>query len=222
MIFDYGKNIWESEKERNLYYKFFAGYFFNEMVDGYQNRFVNFLSLINNLQCDDSIQNRVFGERISELKFSPNSTHVTFDFHTYLLVDKVNDKKDQGELADILIHDRINRSLIAIEVKHFSNLKTQKDVQTNNERLKEVQNKLDVNITQCLLVNERKWLEMIRHQNQQGSEYIKFMNWVNENQESTINVLFWQDFLPIVDSPFIHNYLEEHIGRDKQAYNQLE
>ncbi len=32
MLFD--KSPFESYKERNLYYKFFAGYFFNELVPG--------------------------------------------------------------------------------------------------------------------------------------------------------------------------------------------
>jgi hypothetical protein len=34
MLFDTGPEAFESEKERNCYYKFFCGYFFNELVDG--------------------------------------------------------------------------------------------------------------------------------------------------------------------------------------------
>lgn len=40
MIFNSGPCVLESEKVRNLYTKFFAGYFFNEFIDGYDERVV--------------------------------------------------------------------------------------------------------------------------------------------------------------------------------------
>jgi hypothetical protein len=36
MLFDRSISIFESEKERNLYYKVFAGYLLNEFIPGYQ------------------------------------------------------------------------------------------------------------------------------------------------------------------------------------------
>ena len=42
MLFEPKLDIIESEKERNLYYKFFAGYFFNELVPIYEQRVTNF------------------------------------------------------------------------------------------------------------------------------------------------------------------------------------
>ncbi len=62
MLFDYGKNILESEKERNLYYKFFAGYFFNELIEGYQDRLMGFLTLLQlNPENENPAKKRVFG-----------------------------------------------------------------------------------------------------------------------------------------------------------------
>ena len=33
MLYDVSQHTFESHKERNLYYKFFAGYFLNSLVD---------------------------------------------------------------------------------------------------------------------------------------------------------------------------------------------
>ena len=41
MIFDTSRSAFESEKERNLYTKFFAGYFLNEFICGYKDEYIH-------------------------------------------------------------------------------------------------------------------------------------------------------------------------------------
>ena len=48
MLFDRSISTFESEKERNLYYKVFAGYLLNEFIPGYQDRLMSFCNVINN------------------------------------------------------------------------------------------------------------------------------------------------------------------------------
>ena len=49
MIFEINKSNWketESYKERNFYYKIFAGYLFNELIPGEENRKNQFIELL--------------------------------------------------------------------------------------------------------------------------------------------------------------------------------
>ena len=49
MIFDISADNWEdkeSYKERNLYYKIFAGYLFNEIIPGEEERKNSFIDLL--------------------------------------------------------------------------------------------------------------------------------------------------------------------------------
>jgi hypothetical protein len=63
MIYRVDSDNWrldESYKERNLYYKIFAGYLFNELIHGYEDRKNHFLELIRDTI---SKQDRFIGNR---------------------------------------------------------------------------------------------------------------------------------------------------------------
>lgn len=214
MLFDDGENILESDKERNLYYKFFAGYFFNEFIIGYQNRLMDFLTLLqSNSEDDNPVNKRHFGKNIQDIRISPNFTHITFDFHAYLF-----GQKNRGELADILVHDRQNKFLIALEVKPLQPLRVEKDVKENQERLREISS--DTTIIQCLLVNEKAWKNIIERRKRKNSSYQKLKDWESQNPKIPLKVLLWQDFLPLCDNSSVRNYLKEHLTRDKESYRR--
>ena len=46
MIFNSLGTHFESEKERNLYYKIFAGYFCNELISGYEDRILSLIQFL--------------------------------------------------------------------------------------------------------------------------------------------------------------------------------
>ena len=202
MLFEATPHVMESEKERNLYYKFFAGYFFNELVLGYQNRINVFL------------ERHIFD---SPLKFGPNIainfTHVnkiyiTFDYHAYL----IDEKSDRGEVADVLLFEPKNDLIISIEVKFLTDWKFEKDVLKNLERLKVFKNK---NKIQCLLITEQKLKNSQNKIKQPGSNYKKLIN--NQTTlEFPFIVLTWDALFRDCENQNIKVFFEKHIkmGRD--------
>lgn len=119
------ENVIESEKERNLYSKVFAGYYFNELIPGYESRLQGFADLI----CGKEL--KFSGSIDKQFRLSKESTHVTFDFHAYL----VNKDNDRGELADILVADIANKSAAAIEVKFLENWNFDNDIWKPKRRI---------------------------------------------------------------------------------------
>ena len=90
MIFSNASLI-ESEKERNLCTKFFAGYFFNEFTAGYAKRIVQF--------------NRYIQEVTGREDLGIQSPHISFDTHAYLNdLRHGNDTKESEEF-----HRRLGR-----------------------------------------------------------------------------------------------------------------
>ncbi len=197
MLFDIGNDIFESEKERNLYYKFFAGYFFNELVSGYEKRLERFKEILQqgivrgNINWDD-------------FTFSSAHTHVSFDNHAYLL----GIGKDRGEFADILIHDPVEKVLVAVEAKFLSKWSFKKDIVGNANRLKEIKKRMtdDTKIIQCLLVTKTKW---DRSQKKLG-----------EDLPIPIVVVMWDDFLESCDDDVVKQYLQKRLEltKDKARY----
>lgn len=120
MLFDIGDSVVESEKERNLYAKFFAGYFFNELVPGAEKRLDGFANLIQEKARKCDIE--------TDLVISYETAHACFDTHAYLLGGKNQlGQEDRGEIADILLHDRKNKVLISIEAKFLEDFEVNKD-----------------------------------------------------------------------------------------------
>src|SRR5690349_17288206 len=101
MLFDFGTGLFESEKERNLYCKFFGGYFFNELLAGVDERVARFCRLLDHPDYPTTQQARA-------ISLSASTLHVSFDNHAYLFE---NCSVDMGELADILVHDHASRTM---------------------------------------------------------------------------------------------------------------
>ncbi|QXZ08880.1 excinuclease ABC subunit A [Comamonas sp. Y33R10-2] len=118
MIFSNASLI-ESEKERNLCTKFFAGYFFNEFTAGYAKRIVHF--------------NRYIQEVTGREDLALQSPNVSFDTHAYLCHERLRSK-----LSDVLISDPARQTFLFIETKYLTNWTYAADVAKGLERLDKV------------------------------------------------------------------------------------
>lgn len=203
MLFSFGEDIVESEKERNLYYKFFAGYFLNELLPGWENRLQRFAELIGSTARDESVRL----ER--PIVLQPSTTHVSFDCHAYLL----NDESDRGEFADIMLHDTESKCLIAIEAKFLSDWNFKKDIVENGKRLSDLRNKLPdgTQIVQCLLVKESKWERVALMANHQDSNFKKLARAENR----IVVPLLWERLIGEHTDPVVRDYMEQHLRKDR-------
>lgn len=118
----------ESYKERNLYYKIFAGYLLNETVPGYASRKGKFFELISSVHCNSE---RVFDSngKVQDIVETINGEDitVTFDYHTAQEF-KEDKRDDRGEMSDILIVS--DTCMVSIECKFGSNFSVEKDILT--------------------------------------------------------------------------------------------
>ena len=109
----------ESEKERNLCTKFFAGYFFNEFTPGYSKRITYF--------------NRYIQEVTGREDLALTAPQVSFDTHAYLMHERLRSK-----LSDVLVTDAARQVFLFIETKYLSNWTYAADVAKGLERLEKV------------------------------------------------------------------------------------
>lgn len=189
MIFSLNNNAFESEKERNLYYKFFAGYFFNELIDGYSDR----VSLMN--------------EHLS-IK-SKKSIHlvnpaISFDNHSYQL----GIGGDKGEFADILLHDPQSNTMVAIEAKYLTNWSANKDIKSNLERINAIREKLNCEVHFYILVSKTKWTSAEKMKNHKGSNYSNYQN----HYANDIGILFWEDLVQLCKSEQVRSYMARKLS----------
>jgi hypothetical protein len=131
------EQVFESYKERNLYYKFFAGYFANELIHGWETRFKSLVDLIN-------AKYEPLGKK---LIMSPRTTHLSFD--NYIVQYLKGATCDRGEFADVYFYDQATKSGVAIEVKYLSKIKA-KDVVDNSRRW----HKIESGILPLFLISE--------------------------------------------------------------------
>jgi hypothetical protein len=205
MLFDIEKDLIESEKERNLYCKFFAGYFFNECVPCLKNRLEGFLAYVNGLlklKCLEPLEDKSFGI---------GSVHVSFDNHAYLAGE---DCEDKGEFADVFIFDNVAKIMIAIEAKYLEDVKPDKDIDENIARLKFVEAKLGLKrVIPCLLITQRKHnnLKMTKDLPKSKQEEILGM-------DSKSLVLIWDDLVKICDDEKVIKYMNEMLRRRKDDF----
>lgn len=118
MIFS-NASLLESEKERNLCTKFFAGYFFNEFTPGYSKRITLF--------------NRYIQEVTGREDLALNTPNVSFDTHAYLCHERLRSK-----LSDVLVSDTARQVFLFIETKYLTNWTYAADVAKGQERLEKV------------------------------------------------------------------------------------
>ena len=197
MIFSIDRGDIDSEKERNLYAKFFAGYYLNELTNGYEER-VNKLSGYLSKKMNTLIQ--------------LESPAVSFDAHAYLLTDK----SDRGEFADILLHDKVSKTLIAIEAKYLTNWSEAKDISSNMKRVNLIKKEYPCyKVYFALLISIRKWEAAKKMANHPNSNYSRYM----EKYQNTIGILFWEDLLDLCDEVLVRSYMSYRlslIGKAKE------
>jgi hypothetical protein len=206
MLFDFQETTIESEKERNFYFKFFAGYYFNELVPGIESRIRDFCNILN-----DPL-NRI-NDAGTEIELSPVTTHVTFDFHEYL----INKGADRGELADILIVDEDKSLCIAIEVKWLENWNFEKDILANNKRIKTLEktNRFK-HVYQCLLIKESKHEHGKKKVNAAGSNYAK----LSGQEEISVIVITWEDLLKNLEEPVVEKFFSNYMKSTKSTFRK--
>lgn len=194
----------ESEKERNFYAKFFAGYYFNELVDGANERLLAFSKLL---------AEKAGGQGVSlpsPLRLNPKSTHVTFDAHGYLF----RGSPDRGELADVLVSDTSARLFVAIEVKYRTDLSAKNDLKPWMERIGSIEeSNPDMTVVSVALVLEEKWKRAEAKRNQPGSNAKKF----HRCYRNRIVLLFWEELLQTCQNSEVKLYVENQIQQFIEA-----
>jgi hypothetical protein len=202
MLFDLQENTIESEKERNFYFKFFAGYYFNELVPGIENRVQDFCQILNNApdrfnDCDFSIE------------LSPGNTHVTFDLHTYLF----SNSTDRGESADIFIYDQAKDICISIEAKWLEDWDYDKDILANNKRIQILTKRFN-KVYQCLLIKKSKLKNGKKKATHSGSNFSK----LNQQKEIPIILITWEDLLAHTTDPRVKEFFSYFITMHKAEF----
>ncbi len=209
MIFNSSPSIFESEKERNLYYKVFAGYVFNEFIPGIDQRVRDFCELVYRTSY------RGLSATEYPIAINPETAHVSFDNYEYMFYGIA---KNKGEFADVLIHDRCERILIAIEAKVHDDWSYDKDILENDERLRRIEAQLgDVKVVPCLLLKSDKWDQCRRKINSKGSHYRRF----NEETGNRFRVLLWEDIIALCKSKTVQSFADSVLSHppSKAKYN---
>ena len=209
MLFQ-SKNMLESEKERNFYSKVFAGYYFNELVPGYESRLQAFSDLLRTcsvLAFDDGVD--------ANFQLVPTSTHVTFDFHGYLL----EEGKDRGELADILIADITNKSAVTVEVKFLSDWDFEDDIMAVSRRFNSLLADDRVSpFIHVLLVTQSSLDGVKRAVNRPGSNWAKLSN---AKLDYPLVVLTWEDIAETCEGPegkLVSSYIHQHVEGSRESF----
>ncbi len=218
MIFNYGSEdkVLESEKERNLYYKFFAGYFFNKLVPGYEERVKGFYELLFQKGKDEK---NSFGDfKLHDGMVTPSSVYVTFDFHGYLL----EGSKDRGELADILIQDQKNNLFIAIEAKSLSDWSYEKDIKINSVRIEQLK-KHSRNLYQVLLLTDEKLRNCIEKEGRNNSNWGRIMKY-KKDLKLPLRVITWENLFEIRSDQDDNSYdkviefFQKHVKKKRDEF----
>lgn len=205
MLFSFGEDIVESEKERNLYYKFFAGYYFNELVSGWEDRLHRFTAYVQ----ESYVHKAPSLSRPIVLR--PESTHVSFDCHAYLL-DRTSDR---GEFADIMLYDMESKCLVAIEAKFLSDWNFEKDIKGNGTRLNALRKNLpdDTQVIQCLLVTRTKWESVQAMVNHPASNFKNY-----NRDDNRVVLLFWENLFRECTDDRVRSFFDQHILRRRSEF----
>lgn len=203
MIFDNRSDTFESEKERNLYYKIFAGYLLNELIPGYPDRLNALCKVINNPE------ERGKSAPTSTLILNPVHTHVSFDNHIYLF-SELRAKSDRGEFADILIHDKSNKTMVCIEAKLHSDWAYDKDIVKNQDRHNLL--KLELPQTQffsVLLISRHRWNQVKKKESDKESNYKRF----RDEPECRSVVILWENLRDVIGNESVRLFLDSQLDR---------
>ena len=207
MLFEMNKRKFESEKERNLYFKFFAGFYFNELVswhstqlDGYSERLKDFYRLLKRPAL------RVGNDVMAEVQSPDKGVFVSFDNH----IDRHHNSL-RGEFADILIHDQSKKLLVGVEAKYLDNWDYKKDIVENGKKLASMRRKLKAQESLlCLLVTETKWTNVKEQRFQKNSNYAK----LKRHTGSQVVVILWEDLISRGGvHPIVRNYMADQLQK---------
>lgn len=217
MIFNTDIPEWkdaESYKERNLYYKLFAGYLFNEMISEpslktRSNYFFNALFDIVNSE-KTLLRCRGNKEEIQQIinTLSEELTSVTFDYHPV----QVYKDSDKGEMSDVLIWGK--EHLISIECKFLSNMKFGKDYTQVQERIKLVSKGTKKIPLQVLLMTQKNWNGSYRSQKSTGSFVSNFSTKTLDNNQIPCVIILWEEIAEKIADSTIRNYLYKQLSRE--------
>ncbi len=196
----------ESYKERNLYYKIFAGYMFNELVRGEEQRMDSFLQLLKIKALFE--EDKTIGTGSIEILegISKENIQTTFDFHACQIVST----EDRGEMSDILLVS--NNYFISIECKYLSDLHFNKDIDEVHNRIEKVAAGKFINKKplQVLLIKGEKWKNIKKAEKSDNSFYKQLHT---SNKNIPIIVLLWEDLLPIINDEIVISYLKKQLER---------
>lgn len=204
----------ESYKERNLYYKFFAGYYFNELVPDESSRKIRFLEKLEEII--DMNSDRFKGDKVltkgilNGLK--SKEIQVTFDYHSAQIIEE-DKRDDRGEMSDVLLFT--DSHFISIECKFLEDMKIKKDIETVQQRIVRVKNKIskgnEIFPIQILLMVKKKW-ENSKAINSQTTFYKSFQD---ITLEIPAIIMFWEDLISLVDDEKVKLYMEAQIKRKR-------
>lgn len=203
-------HLFESYKERNFYYKIFAGYLFNELLPGYEQRKRLFLNLLKSIVEDN---NRFFSLKndvnLFLEKMASEEWNVTFDYHLAQIF-KEDKADDRGEMSDVLILGK--SCFISIECKLLSNYNIGKDIITVQKRIKKFANHFQQAPFQILLIKRQKWENSARIKDR--SE----LTTSGHQFDIPLLVLFWDELETVIDSPSVKAYLLKQDKRKGDSY----
>ncbi len=193
MIFSLNDRLFESEKERNLYAKFFAGYFLNELVDGYEERVAKLCEKLSK-----SIKGGIKGS----IKLT--NPHVSFDNHAYLM----SNDTDKGEFADVLLQDSYRKIFVSIEVKYLSNWNVENDLFKNLARIDKIKEAHpSYKFYFFLLVSKTKLEAVMKMRNSVASNYKKYL----AEYSDKVGILFWEDLVVLCANQEVVKYMIERL-----------
>ncbi len=187
----------ESEKERNLCAKFFAGYFFNEFIPGYSKRI--------------NLFNRYIQEVSRREDLRLHAPNISFDTHAYLVHERLRSK-----LSDVLISDPAHKIFLFIETKYLTNWTYATDVAKSLERLEKVfdtekkPHLQDARHHYFVLTSRRKEEaagRLITH----GTSTVPITTPAETVTKNFTSLLYWEDLTQMCERMEVRQYMEARL-----------
>ena len=183
MLFDIENDKFESERERNLYYKYFAGYYFNELISGWEKRVSGFWEIL-----ASATHSKKYISILHKLK-TASEFLVSFDYHA----NRIASKTDRGEVADIMIYDKDQNIMVVIEAKYLTDPAAEKDISEIRRRIDAINvDNPEMEIIPCLLITCKMWNGLEEKKGWRGS-FFDYWNGISENERPIL--ILWDKLL---------------------------
>jgi len=195
-------HLFESYKERNLYYKIIGGYLLNEIIEGYEERKEKLLGLLLNIRKDEERFIDPFNKaQIVFEALQKETWDITFDYHIVQILQ--SEIVDRGEMSDILLLTK--SSLVSFECKYPSDFNIDKDIHAVQDRITQFYGTTGRTPLQVLLLKKDKW--------HYSSKIKTRLSCKPESINIPIIVLFWEELIDIIDDYRVKNFLNKQIQR---------